>query len=89
MWHRRGGGLLAGVLGARHDSAVPVVYAAAVNHGPAVDGPAPGRSSGVRPDEHALAGQAAVDADHVVAPADVSGLVDRVNAGSHPACDRW
>ncbi len=40
-------------------------------------------------DENALTGQATVDADDVVAPADVAGFVDAVHAGTDWSGDGW
>ena len=40
-------------------------------------------------DENLLTGQAAVDSDDVVAPADVAGFVDTVHAGTYWSGDGW
>ena len=40
-------------------------------------------------DENSLTGQATVDSDDVVAPADVAGFVDVVHAGAYWSGDGW
>ena len=40
-------------------------------------------------DENSLTGQATVDSDDVVAPADVAGFVDAVHAGAYGSGDGW
>ena len=40
-------------------------------------------------DEDSLTGQATVDSDDVVAPADVAGFVDAVHAGAYWSGDGW
>lgn len=48
-----------------------------------------GQGEVARDDEYLLAGQAAVDSDDVVAPADVAGFVDAVHTGADWSGDRW
>ena len=40
-------------------------------------------------DENSLTGQATIDSDDVVAPADVAGFMDAVHAGTYWSGDGW